>query len=489
MILSIKNCNGDRATSFTSPEFWIFLPVVFCLYYICPKSCRWICLLTASYVFYGFAGIPYILLLAYVTLAAFLAAKSLEKTERISKWWMFAGVCAVIAPLIVCKYTGFLTENLNIILRAMKSARSLTTMQIIQPLGISFYSFSALGYVIDVAKKKYPAIQNPLHLAAGLAFFPCLVSGPIERQNKLVPQLIGGNEFDYTEATYGLKQIAWGLFEKKVLADNLAVYADTVFSDVHAYFGAPLLVASLFYTMMIYCDFAGYSDIAIGIAKLFGIKLTKNFDSPYFSESFSEFWRRWHISLSSWLRDYVYIPLGGNRKGTIRKYFNILCTMLVSGIWHGASWTFVAWGGLHGLAQVAESTIGLNSRKSKNRMVRMMRIAVVFSVCSVLWVFFRAASFENAAYLLRHMFDGIQDFHVYLYSLVPLGLTKPKLALIAMELIILSLYDYCSLKTDVIERISALPLAVRWGIYVCFLFLIAQCSLKGTAVQFVYAGF
>ena len=475
--------------SFTSLEYWIFLPIVFGAYYICPKRRRWICLLTASCVFYGFAGIQYVLLLVYVTLAAFLAARSLEKTDHISRWWMAAGVCAVILPLIVFKYTGFLTENLNILLRAMKSARSLSTMKIIQPLGISFYSFAALGYLIDVAKKKYPAFQNPLHLAAGLSFFPCLVSGPIERQNKLVPQILEGHDFDYAEASYGLKQIAWGLFQKKVLADNLAVYADAVYADVHAWFGAPLLAASLFYTMMIYCDFAGYSDIAIGTARLFGIRLTKNFDSPYFSESFSEFWRRWHISLSGWLRDYVYIPLGGNRRGTLRKNFNILCTMLVSGIWHGASWTFVAWGGLHGLAQAAESSVGLNRKNAKNPLIRIIRIMIVFSVCSTLWVFFRAPGFEEAGYLLRHVFDGIQNPHVYVYSLVPLGLTKPKLAVIAAELLLLAAYDYASLKTDVIGKISSLPLVPRWGIYICFLFVIAQFSLKGTAVQFVYAGF
>ena len=475
--------------SFTSLEFWIFLPIVFGVYYICPKKYRWICLLAASYVFYAFAGVQYVLLLVYVTLAAFLAAGSLEKAARISRWWMAVCAAAVLLPLIVFKYTGFLTENLNIILRAMKSARSLSTMKIIQPLGISFYSFAALGYVIDVAKKKYPGIQNPLHLAAGLSFFPCLVSGPIERQNKLVPQIVEGHEFDYAEATYGLKQIAWGLFQKKVLADNLAVYADLVFENVHAYFGAPLLVASLFYTMMIYCDFAGYSDIAIGTARLFGIRLTKNFDSPYFSESFSEFWRRWHISLSGWLRDYVYIPLGGNRKGTVRKSFNILCTMLVSGIWHGAAWTFVAWGGLHGLAQAAESTLGLNRKPSKNRLIKLIRTVFVFSVCSALWVFFRADGFADAGYLLRHMFDGIQNPHIYVYSLVPLGLTKPKLAVIAVELLLLAAYDYASLKTDVIKGISSLPAVLRWGIYICFLFVIAQFSLKGTAVQFVYAGF
>ena len=475
--------------SFTSLEYWIFLPVVFGTYYICPKRRRWICLLTASFVFYGFAGIQYVLLLAYVTLAAFLAARSFEKTDHVGGRRMAAGVCAVILPLIVFKYTGFLTENLNILLRAMKSARSLSTMKIIQPLGISFYSFAALGYVIDVAKKRYPAFQNPLHLAAGLSFFPCLVSGPIERQNKLVPQILEGHDFDYAEASYGLKQIAWGLFQKKVLADNLAVYADAVYADVHAWFGAPLLAASLFYTMMIYCDFAGYSDIAIGTARLFGIRLTKNFDSPYFSESFSEFWRRWHISLSGWLRDYVYIPLGGNHRGTLRKNFNILCTMLISGIWHGASWTFVAWGGLHGLAQAAESSVGLNRRNAKNPLIRIIRIVIVFSVCSTLWVFFRAPGFEEAGYLLRHMFDGIQNPHVYVYSLVPLGLTKPKLAVIAAELLLLAAYDYASLKTDVIGKISSLPLVPRWGIYICFLFVIVQFSLKGTAVQFVYAGF
>lgn len=475
--------------SFTSFEFWIFLPIVFCLYYICPKTRRWMILLAASYVFYGFAGIQYILLLVYITLAAFLSARYLEKADHAGRWGTAVSVCVLIFPLVVFKYTGFLAENLNILLRAMKSARSLTTMQLALPLGISFYTFSALGYVIDVARKKYPALRNPLHLAAGISFFPCLVSGPIERQDHLIPQIMEGRAFDYAEATYGLKQIAWGLFEKKVLADSLAVYVDRVFSDVHAYSGSPLLIASLFYTMMIYCDFAGYSDIAIGVAKLFRIKLTKNFDSPYFSQSFSEFWRRWHISLSSWLRDYVYIPLGGNRKGKIRKNVNIMITMLVSGLWHGAAWTFVAWGGLHGLAQVTESAAGLNRTKSKNLLIRIVRTAFVFAVCSTLWVFFRAASFEDARYLLCNMFDEIRSVHIYLYTPVLIGLTKVKLAMFAAGLLMLASYDFWSLKTDVIGRISSLPLAVRWGIYICFLFLIAQCSMKGANAEFVYAGF
>ncbi len=474
---------------FTSLEFCVFLPIVFCLYYVCPKTRRWIVLLAASYVFYAFAGVQYVLLLAYVTAAAFISAKHFEKRDHIRKREIAVSVCAVILPLIVFKYTGFLADNINILLRAMQSARSLSTMQIALPIGISFYTFSALGYVLDVAQKKYPAYRNPLHLAAGISFFPCLTAGPIERQNRLIPQILEGNTFDYSEAAYGLKQIAWGLFEKLVLADHLAVYVDTVFSDVHKYSGSPSLIALLFYTIMIYCDFAGYSDIAIGTAKLFGIRLTKNFDSPYFSQSFSELWRRWHISLSSWLRDYVYIPLGGSRKGSIRKNCNIMITMLVSGLWHGAAWTYVAWGAFHGLAQVMESSLGLRKERSKNLAVGMLRTLVVFTVWTILLTFFRASSFENARYMLGHMFDGILDYHIYLYTLPLIGLTKAKLTAILFEVLLLAAYDYYSLKTDVIGRISSLPLVIRWGIYVCFLFLIAQLSQKGMSVEYVYAGF
>lgn len=350
---------GELELSFTSSSFVIFLSITFFLYYLSSKKHRWRILLLASYVFYSFAGIQYILLLTYITIVSYLAARYLNKNSALGHNGIFISIISIIIPLLFFKYTGFLTSNINIILSACSSAVQLSTMQIALPLGISFYTFAALGYIADIAKKKYEPYNNIFHLAAGLSFFPCLVAGPIERQNKLIPQIINGAKFDYINATYGLKQIAWGLFEKIVIADNLAIYVDQVFSDVHSYSGSPLLIASLFFTFQIYCDFAGYSDIALGVARLFGIQLTKNFDCPYFSSSVQEFWKRWHISLSSWLRDYVYIPLGGNRHGSVRKQLNIVITMLVSGIWHGPAWTFVAWGGCMALFKFLKTLLVL----------------------------------------------------------------------------------------------------------------------------------
>jgi D-alanyl-lipoteichoic acid acyltransferase DltB (MBOAT superfamily) len=342
-----------------------------------------------------------------------------------------------------------------------------------------------------MSRKKYEPFANPLHLATGVSFFPCLVSGPIERQNKLVPQLLAGKAFDYTMATYGLKQIAWGLFEKKVIADNLAVYVDKVFDDMDYWTGAPLLVGSMFFTIQIYCDFAGYSDMALGVAKLFGIELTKNFDSPYFSKSLQEFWRRWHISLSSWFRDYVYIPLGGNRKGGVRKNINVIITMLVSGIWHGAAWTFIAWGGIHGLIQALENIFGLSKKKTENKLVNSVRVIVVFIIVNALWVFFRANSFADAWYLFAHQFDGITSVGAYTRGLITLGINPFVYTMIPIifELTILFIHDYLALKMDVINALSAKPVVVRGIIYVLFVLMIFMLSSKGGAVKFVYAGF
>lgn len=475
--------------SFTSIKFWVFLPIIFFLFYLYPRKYRWTILLIGSYVFYAFAGIQYLLLLAYVTLTAYTVARYIEKKGRLGKLGMTISIVSVILPLIFFKYTGFLIDNLNIIIQTFKSAHYLSSMRILLPLGISFYTFSALGYVIDVSRKRYSAFHNPFHLATGISFFPCLVSGPIECQGNLVVQLVNEVEFDYSVATYGLKQIAWGLFQKIVIADNLAVYVDRVFSDFHAYTGSPLLIASLFFTFQIYCDFSGYSDIAIGIARLFGVELSKNFDSPYFSESLQEFWRRWHISLSSWLRDYVYIPLGGNRKENTRKHFNLLATMLVSGIWHGASWKFVVWGGIHGITQVIESSTGINEVKSKNVIVKMIRTVSVFTICSTLWLFFKSYSLKTVGYVLANMFNGIHNPRSYCYALKEIGLGKIALLMIFFVLSILFVYDYYSLKLDVIKKISSLPLFVRWSIYILFLLIVAQLSAKGVAIKFMYAGF
>ena len=483
--------------SFTSLEYWIFLPIVFGAYYICPKRRRWICLLTASCVFYGFAGIQYVLLLVYVTLAAFLAARSLEKTDHISRWWMAAGVCAVILPLIVFKYTGFLTENLNILLRAMKSARSLSTMKIIQPLGISFYSFAALGYVIDVAKKKYPAFQNPLHLAAGLSFFPCLVSGPIERQNKLVPQILEGHDFDYAEASYGLKQIAWGLFQKKVLADNLAVYADAVYADVHAWFGAPLLAASLFYTMMIYCDFAGYSEIAAGSARLMGVRLMKNFDQPYLSQSYGEFFRRWHISLNRWFTSYVYIPLGGSRRGTARRMLNTLIVFTLCGLWHGARWNYVLWGLYAALWVCVEGLL----EKTAGRLAEKWRLplsapwfvwlrrGIMFLIFVPAGLIFRASSLEQVGVVFHRLLTAPGSAAAALQSMNLTGLNAIRLILTLLAMARLRPWGEADLPGAKTGRDSARKMVS--AVYFLLIIACAWLALLATqdAAEFAYFQF
>lgn len=472
---------------FTSSSFIVFLPIVFSLYYLCPIRHRWLILLASSYIFYSFSGIQYVAILLYVTICAFFFARLLSANKKAV--YIVWAIVLTITPLIFFKYSGFIISNLNIIKKSMGSAQYLSTMELALPIGISFYTFSALGYVIDVYKKKYEPFENIFHLAAGISFFPCLVSGPIERQNKLVPQIIKGNDFDYSKATNGIKLIAWGLFEKLVIADNLAVYVDRVFSDVTSFEGLSLLVGSLFFSIQIYCDFSGYSDIAVGIGKLFGVELTKNFKSPYLSLSIQEFWRRWHISLSSWFRDYVYILLGGNRKGSLRKNINVFITMIVSGLWHGAAWTFVVWGGLHGIVQIIENIIGNRDKRTSRLLYKAINVVIVFSISSFLWIFFRAGSFSDAWYVISHMFMGVLDLHTYISGLASIGIHKMELMLIAIEIIVLFFYDFYSLKIDVIKEISARPMIVRWSIYCLFTIAIIQLAYKGGAVNFVYAGF
>ena len=334
--------------SFISIEFLVFFMAVFAFYWGAPANYRWIILLISNLVFYSFAGIQYIMVLLYVAVVSFVFPKMVNKDRlrTYNKHFFILGIILLLFPLLFFKYTGFIQNNLNIIFKAFNSAISLSEMNVVLPLGLSFYTFSALSYAIDTIKEERESEYGFFQYAAGLSFFPCIVSGPIERQKRLLPQIVSKNiEFNYETSTYGLKLIAMGLYKKTVIADNLAVYVDVVWNDLYSYDGLVLLIAVLFYSIQIYCDFSGYSDMARGIAKLLGIEISVNFDSPYLSASFQEFWRRWHISLSTWLRDYVYIPLGGNRHGKVRKAVNIFLTMIISGLWHGAAWRFLIWGG------------------------------------------------------------------------------------------------------------------------------------------------
>lgn len=330
---------------FNSLSFAVFLPIVFGLYWGIPQKYRWIVLFVSSCYFYMSWNVKYIVLIMFTTCVSYISALLIKKYESKKKLLMCVTLIACLGTLFFFKYFNFIIESFSEVFCFFAIPLHPITLKFMLPVGISFYTFQTLSYVIDVYRGELEAEPHFGKYATFITFFPQLVAGPIERAKNLLPQICGEHKFDYVQATYGLKLMAWGFFKKLVIADNLAVSVDLIYNDIYAYSGFALIVATVFFAFQIYCDFSGYSDIAIGVAKLFGINLMSNFQSPYFSSTIKEFWSRWHISLSTWFRDYVYIPLGGNRKGRCRKYINLIITFMVSGIWHGANWTFVLWGG------------------------------------------------------------------------------------------------------------------------------------------------
>lgn len=332
---------------FNSFAFAIFLPIVFCLYWALPHKYRWSLLLVASYYFYMSWNPKYVFLIFFTTAVSFFAAILLEKAtdKKKKKFILYISAILCLGVLVYFKYFNFVSQSIVDILRAVSINLNPITVDVLLPVGISFYTFQTLSYVIDVYKGEIKAEKHFGYYATFISFFPQLVAGPIERTKSLLPQIKKLHEFNYDQATYGLKLMTWGFFKKLVIADVLSKFVQIVYESPHDFKGFSLVLASFFFTIQIYCDFSGYSDIAIGTAKLLGINLMTNFKNPYMSASIKEFWSRWHISLSTWFRDYVYIPLGGNRVDRFRHSANLLITFLISGLWHGANWTFVAWGG------------------------------------------------------------------------------------------------------------------------------------------------
>lgn len=352
---------------FNSWQFAVFLPVVFALYWLIPHRGRWVLLLAASYYFYMSWNAKYVVLILFTTAISYFAALLLEKCSK--PVWRKAVLATVLLSCLgvlgIFKYFNFFSLSLTALLESLSIHLHPATLNLLLPVGISFYTFQTLSYVIDVYRGKVRAERHFGIYATFISFFPQLVAGPIERTSNLLPQIKEEHHFNYCQAVQGLRVMIWGFFKKMVIADNLAVYVDQVYDQVKNYHGLVLAVASVFFAIQIYCDFSGYSDIARGTAKLMGIELMENFKSPYFSISVRDFWSRWHISLSTWFRDYVYIPLGGSRVKKPRHWVNLLVTFLVSGLWHGANWTFVVWGGIHGVAQSAESALGIRGVRSR----------------------------------------------------------------------------------------------------------------------------
>ncbi|MCW9037116.1 MBOAT family O-acyltransferase, partial [Altibacter sp.] len=355
---------------FNSLDFALFFPVVFLLYWAFAKhlTVRNAFLLAASYFFYGWWDWRFLFLIAFSSLVDFFVGKYLYKatgnTRR--KVLLWTSISVNIGLLAYFKYANFFIESFVDSFRLFGQDLEVAPLQIILPVGISFYTFQTLSYTIDIYKRKLEPTNNALAFFTFVAFFPQLVAGPIERASHLLPQFFKTYKFDYQQVKSGLLLMAFGLFKKMVIADRAAILVNQVYGDPGSYDGYQLVVATFFFAVQIYCDFSGYSDIAIGIARTMGFDLMKNFDSPYFSKSITEFWRRWHISLSTWFRDYVYIPLGGSRGGTYKTYANLFIVFLVSGLWHGAAFTFVIWGAIHGVIIVLEKAFTKQRENLKN---------------------------------------------------------------------------------------------------------------------------
>ncbi len=467
---------------FNSMAFAIFLPIVFILYWLSPVRYRYLFLIGASYYFYMRMDIRYAALLLFTTAVSYGLALGMEHSgcTRLRNFLFGTGIVLLLAPLLLFKYSHMLFSMLPV------------TIQFMLPVGISFYTFQTLGYLIDIYRKKYPAERHFGFYCLFVSFFPQLLSGPLGRGGSLLPQLKKPRPFDPSQASYGLKLMAVGYYKKLVVAALLTPTVDAVYDNPDSYIGLIYIIATFLFAVQIYCDFSGYTDIAIGCAMLFGIKLTDNFKSPYFSCSIREFWSRWHISLSAWFRDYIYIPLGGSRKGRFRHALNLMLTFLISGLWHGAGINYLIWGGLHGLYQIPETFSGRrkkDAKKEKQSGSTIKGLLTFLAVCFA-WVFFRADHPADAWRIISNSFSGIGDPEQYLKTaVICLDMTYGHMVYISIPLLILAAYDYASLKTDVIAYISSRKIWIRYPVYVLFLLAILLFSEKGVSTEFYYFQF
>ena len=387
---------------FTSIEFFVFLPLVFAFYWLLRKRLRWqnLLVVAASYVFYGWWDWRFLLLIAFTSICSYTSGL-LIGGDRWRKAVLWSNIILNLAILGIFKYYDFFAAELADLLGCSGDS---VMLHLILPVGISFYTFQALSYSIDVYKSKLEPTHDIVAFFAYVSFFPQLVAGPIERAANLLPQFQQHRQFDYNMAVDGIRQMLWGFFKKVVVADNCAVYVDDIWSNIAVESSPNLAIAAALFSIQIYCDFSGYSDIAIGCAKLFGIRLMRNFNVPYFSRDIAEFWRRWHISLTTWFRDYVYIPLGGSRVGKWKIVRNTFVIFLVSGLWHGANWTFILWGAFHALLFLPLILMGRN-RKYTDTIAEghwlpspkeLGQMALTFVLTAIGWILFRSQSIGEA---------------------------------------------------------------------------------------------
>lgn len=395
--------------TFNSFAFWLFFPIIFGLYWLIPaKYNQWrkMFLIIVSYLLYMNWKPAYALILIGVTAVTFFAAKALETSSERKRIMAWGGVIITLLPLLIFKYYNFVNGSIWTLMQGCGLRYELRGLNWAIPVGISFYTFQALGYLFDVYYKRISAERSLIDYTLFVCFFPQIFSGPISKADELLPQIKAERKFDYGQGVQGLKYLLWGMFLKLVLADRLGLYVDKVVADYGMYSGGTCILSAVFYSLQIYGDFAGYSLMAIGVAKTLGFDLINNFNRPYLAQSITGFWKRWHISLTRWLTQQVYIPLGGSRCSKLRNYWNIFVTFLVSGIWHGANWTFIVWGVIHGFAQIIEKALGLNKKESKG-FVKALRIIVTFVIVTIAWIFFRMPTIGDAVKFIVHAFADV----------------------------------------------------------------------------------
>ena len=397
---------------FNSFAFLLFFPVVAVSFYLLPHRWRWLHLLVASCVFYMSFIPAYVLILFFTIAIDFTAGILIEAAHgRQRQLYLALSLAANLGVLAVFKYYNFFVDNINASLHLEAGSGALSLLSFVLPIGLSFHTFQAMSYTIEVYRGNYPAERHLGLFALYVLFFPQLVAGPIERPQHVLPQLHETQIFRYENVTSGLRLMAWGLFKKVVIADRLALLVNPVYNSPGDFRGLPLTVATVFFSLQIYCDFSGYSDMALGAARVLGFRLMQNFNRPYFASSIGEFWRRWHISLSTWFRDYLYIPLGGNRVALPRCYANVLIVFLASGLWHGANWTFLVWGALHGSYLLLEQmTRPLRRGLARQQGLGWLQhpglgVLVTYCLVAFAWIFFRANTFADACYMVRHLAD------------------------------------------------------------------------------------
>lgn len=491
---------------FNSIEFLLFFPLVTVIYFLLPHRFRWLHLLIASCVFYMFFIPVYILILLFTIIIDYIAGIMIENAAgKRRKLFLVMSLVANIGVLAVFKYYNFFTANVNDMLHSLHiTTNSVPLLNIILPIGLSFHTFQAMSYTIEVYRGHQKAERHFGIYSLYVMFYPQLVAGPIERPQNLLWQFRKEHKFDYANVTSGLRLMAWGMFKKVVIADRLAIIVNGVYDHPHDYHGIAVLVAMVFFSIQIYCDFSGYSDIAIGSARVMGFVLMRNFSMPYFSQNIADFWKRWHISLSTWFRDYLYISLGGNRVAKWRSYLNQFIVFMVSGLWHGANWTFIFWGSLHGsfliIARIIEparkrfrAALGINPQAI---WFRSYEVFTTFILVTIAWVFFRADSFNAAIAMFKGLKTGfLADIKTLIHTHKVLnvigffnGIELIDWAVIILSVTILFGVDALQTRTSVNLWLVKKPAALRWGIYFSLVYFILFLGKFGSQ-QFIYFQF